>query len=136
MFQNLVDILNKIDPAKLNGVLSAVAEGLRGQGDRIGQSITDTNEVLLALNPRADTFRENWHALAAVSDTYGAAAQQIIDTLAGATVTSATVISQSAQLDALLANVTGLSRSGIDVLGPSKDNLVKSVNSLQPTTGC
>ena len=134
VFQNLVDILNKIDPAKLNSVLSAVAEGLRGQGDRIGQSITDTNEVLLALNPRADTFRENWHALAAVSDTYGNAAQQIIDTLAATTVTSATVISQSAQLDALLANVSGLSRSGIDVLGPSKDNLVKSINSLQPTT--
>ena len=90
--------------------------------------------MLLALNPRADTFRENWHALAAVSDTYGNAAQQIIDTLAATTVTSATVISQSAQLDALLANVTGLSRSGIDVLGPSKDNLVKSINSLQPTT--
>ena len=27
MFQNLVDVLNQIDPAKLNAVLAALAEG-------------------------------------------------------------------------------------------------------------
>ena len=57
MFQNLVGVLNQIDPAKLNGVLSALAEGVRGQGERIGQATTDANQVLLALNPRTETVR-------------------------------------------------------------------------------
>lgn len=134
VFQNLVSLIKQLDPAKLNAVLSAVAEGVRGQGERIGQSITDTNEILQALNPRAETFRADWHAVAAVGDTYSAAARHIIDTLAAATVTSATVTSQAAQLDALLLSLVGLSRAGIDVLGPTKDNLIKAVNLLEPTT--
>jgi phospholipid/cholesterol/gamma-HCH transport system substrate-binding protein len=69
-----------------------------------------------------------------VSDIYSAAAQHIIDTLAAATSTSATINSQAQQLDALLTGVVGLSRAGIDVLAPSKDNLVKSINLLEPTT--
>jgi phospholipid/cholesterol/gamma-HCH transport system substrate-binding protein len=37
-------------------------------------------------------------------------------------------------LDALLIGVIGLSRSGVDLLGANKDNLVKAVNTLEPTT--
>ena len=55
VFQNLVGVLDQVDPAKLNAILSALAEGVRGQGERIGQATTDFNQVLLALNPRQDT---------------------------------------------------------------------------------
>ena len=55
VFENVVDVLDQIDPAKLNSVLSALAEGVRGQGERIGQATTDANQVLLALNPRSET---------------------------------------------------------------------------------
>jgi phospholipid/cholesterol/gamma-HCH transport system substrate-binding protein len=134
VFQNLVALIKQIDPAKLNAVLSALAQGVRGQGERMGQAITDTNDVLLALNSRTDTIHEDWKALKSVSDIYSTAAPHIVDTLAAASTISTTVTSQAQQLDALLLNVVGLSRSGIDVLGPSKDNLVKAVNLLEPTT--
>jgi len=134
VFQNLVLLLKQIDPAKLNAILSAVADGVRGQGERIGEATTATNEVLLALNPRTETLREDIRAVKNVSDTYNAAAQDIVDILDAASTTSVTVTSQAQQLDALLVNVAGLSRSGIDLLGRSKDNLVKAVNLLEPTT--
>ena len=41
VFENLVDVLDQIDPAKLNAVLTALADGVRGQGERIGQATTD-----------------------------------------------------------------------------------------------
>ncbi len=41
VFENLVDLLDQIDPAKLNAILSALAEGVRGQGERIGEATTD-----------------------------------------------------------------------------------------------
>ena len=63
MFENVVGVLDQIDPAKLNSVLSALAEGVRGKGDRIGQATTDANQVLLALNPRSETVRADWQAL-------------------------------------------------------------------------
>ena len=60
VFQNLQSVVQSIDPAKLNSVLSAVAESLRGKGDVIGQAITDANNVLLAVNPRMETVRQDW----------------------------------------------------------------------------
>ena len=59
MFENVVSVLDQIDTAKLNSTLSALAEGVRGQGERIGQATTDANQVLLAAEPaqRDDTRR-------------------------------------------------------------------------------
>jgi phospholipid/cholesterol/gamma-HCH transport system substrate-binding protein len=69
VFENLVNLIKQIDPYKLNAVLSALAEGVGGRGEQIGQSITDTNEVLTALIPRTETVRADVQSLAAVSDT-------------------------------------------------------------------
>ncbi|MDA4110663.1 MCE-family protein MCE3A [Mycobacterium holsaticum DSM 44478] len=134
VFQNLVELINQIDPAKLNAILAAFAEGVRGQGERMGEATTAANEVLIALNPRSETMRANWRAIEEVSDTYSAAAQDIIDTLGAATTTSVTLTDQARQLDALLLGVVGMSRSGINVLGPSKDSLIRAVNLIEPTT--
>ena len=134
VFQNLVTLLKQIDPSKLNAILSAVGEAVRGQGERIGQATVDANAVLAQLNPRSDTLREDIRAVKNVSDVYSGAAQNIIGILDSLSVTGPTLVSQAQQLDALLAGVAGLSHSGIEALGPSKDNLVKAVNLLEPTT--
>ncbi|QZT57734.1 MCE family protein [Mycolicibacterium austroafricanum] len=135
VFQNLVDLLDKVDPAKLNAILSALAEGLRGQGPAIGGATTAANEVLHALNPRSDTVRADWQSLAAAGDTYSDAAQDIMAVLDSFTTTAVTLDEQSSALDALLVNAAGLARSGIDLLGVSKDDFVHTVNTLEPTTG-
>jgi phospholipid/cholesterol/gamma-HCH transport system substrate-binding protein len=134
VFQNLVTLLKQIDPAKLNSILSAIAEGVGGQGERLGEATTATNEVLSALNPRTDTLQQDFRAIRDVGDVYTAAADNIINILDAASTTAVTVTDQKQQLDGLLVNLAGLSRSGIAVLGPSKDNLVKAVNLLEPTT--
>lgn len=134
VFQNLADLIKQIDPAKLNAVLSALAEGVRGQGERIGEATTDANDVLLALNPRTDILRQDWRALQQVSDTYSTAAQDLLRTLSAASTTSMTITNQASQLDALLLGVAGFSESGINVLGPTKNNFVKGFNLLRPTT--
>ncbi|MGH3676244.1 MAG: MCE family protein [Mycobacterium sp.] len=133
VFENLVLLIEQIDPAKLNAVLSALAEGLRGRGQSLGESITDTNELLQAINPRTDTIREDWHALQGVAQTFDAAAPDLLDTLAAASTVSTTVTTQASELDALLLGVAGLSRSGVATLGPSKDNLITGINQLRPT---
>jgi phospholipid/cholesterol/gamma-HCH transport system substrate-binding protein len=134
VFENVVGVLDQIDTAKLNSVLSALADGVRGQGERIGQATTDANQVLLALNPRSETVRADWQALKGVSDTYGVAAQDILSTLNAASTTSATVTSHAKALDALLLATIGLSNKGIDLLAPNQANLIKAINVLEPTT--
>ena len=135
VFGNLTTLLNKVDPAKLNGVLTALAEGLRGQATAIGNATTDANQVLLALNPRADTLRHDWQSLKGFADTYRVAAQDIMGILAAASTTSATIATNASSVDQLLLGVVGLSRSGMNLLGPSEGNLVAGVNALESTTG-
>ncbi|HEY6577497.1 MAG TPA: MCE family protein, partial [Mycobacterium sp.] len=134
VFENVVGVLDKIDTAKLNSVLSALADGVRGQGERIGQATTDANQVFLALNPRSETVRADWQALKGFSDTYSVAAQDILTTLNAASTTSVTITSHAKALDALLLATIGLSNSGISLLAPSQANLIKAINVLEPTT--
>ena len=134
VFQNLVDVLEQIDPAKLNGTLSALADGVRGQGERIGQATTDANQVLLELNPRNETISEDFRSLKGFNDAYSAAAQDILATLDAASTTSTTVARKAEQLDALLLSTIGLSNAGIQLLAPNQANLIKAINVLEPTT--
>jgi phospholipid/cholesterol/gamma-HCH transport system substrate-binding protein len=134
VFQNVVSVLNQIDTAKLNSTLAALAEGVRGQGEKIGQATTDANQVLLQLNPRSDTIRADWQALKGFNDAYSGAAQNILTVLNAASTTSATITSHTKQLDALLLATIGLSNSGISLLAPNQANLIKAINVLEPTT--
>jgi phospholipid/cholesterol/gamma-HCH transport system substrate-binding protein len=134
VFQDLVGVLHQIDPAKLNSVLSSLAEGVRGEGPAIGEATTAANQVLLAINPRSETVRADWRALTGFSNAYSAAAPDILNTLNAASTTSVTITANASALDALLLNVMGLSNSGISLLAPNQANLIKSVNVLRPTT--
>lgn len=134
VFQNLVGLLHQIDVSKLNATLTALADGVRGQGDRIGEATTDAAQVLAAINPRMGTVAENWRSFKGFSDAYSAAAHDILATLDAASTTSATVVNHEKDLDALLLGTIGFSNDAINLLGRNKDNLVQSINSFLPTT--
>lgn len=134
VFENVVDLLKMVDPQKLNAVLTAVADGVRGRGQRIGEATTDLNEVLQAVNARAGTLDRDWRSLANFNKSYSAAAQDITMILDAASTTSTTVVEHKKALDSLLLNAIGVSKAGTNLLGPTHDNFVTSVNNLEPTT--
>jgi phospholipid/cholesterol/gamma-HCH transport system substrate-binding protein len=135
VFENLVGLLKQIDPAKLNATLTALSEGFRGQGERLGEAIADANQVLLEVNPRADTIRADWRSLRAASDAFGSAAGDITTVLDAASTTSATISSQAAALNSLLLNLIGFAQIGTNTLAPNESALIAAVNNLSPTTG-
>ncbi|OBJ45443.1 MCE-family protein MCE3A [Mycolicibacterium mucogenicum] len=133
VFENLVDLLHMVDPLKLNAVLTAVGDAVRGRGQRIGEATTDLNEVLKALNSRNDVVRADLRSLKNFGDTYDAAANDIVNVLNAASTTSRTIVSNRSELDSLLLNVAGFSQAGTALLENSKDHLISTVNSLAPT---
>lgn len=133
LFRDVADILKQVDPAKVQGTLSALAEGLRGHGEIIGQTITDTNEVLKEVNARADTIKADGQAVRRISDAYGAAAQDILTTLNAAGTSSTTITDNAATLDGLLTGVVGLARGGIDLFGSSQADLTRAVDLFEST---
>lgn len=134
VFENIVGVLRQVDPPKLNAAISALAQGVRGQGQRIGDATTAANDVLLALNSRSETVHADWRSLKAFSDTYSAAADDIVAILDAASTTSTTITNHAADLDALLLDTIGFARSGANLLAPNRQNLIEGVNTLEPTT--
>jgi phospholipid/cholesterol/gamma-HCH transport system substrate-binding protein len=135
VFQNLQSVVTTIDPAKLNAVLSAVAEAVRGKGDRIGQAITDANNLLLAVNPRMPTIQRDWQLFGQTVQAYSNAAQDLLGILDSFSTTSETISANSRALDDLLLSAIGFSNSGINTIGGNQPNLVRALNTLEPTTG-
>lgn len=134
VFDNLVGLLQQVDVAKLNSVLTALSEGVRGRGEQMGEAITGANQILLQVNPRMDQVAADWRSFGEFSETYGAAAQDIMSILDSASTTSSTITTHASGLDALLLNTIGFSRSGTNLLAPNLENFVNGVNVLEPTT--
>ena len=134
VFQNISGVLQKVDPNKLNGVLSALSDAVRGQGPAIGAATTAADDVLTQLNARDATLQKDWLSVKGFSDTYSAAANNILSTLDALSTTSSTVAANAHGLDSLLLSVIGLSHKGIDLIAPNADNLATAVNATEPTT--
>ncbi len=134
VFENLQSVVHAIDPAKLNAVLSAVAESVRGKGEVIGQAITEANNVLLTVNPRMPTVQRDWQLFGQTTQAYSEAAQDILSILDAFSSTSETISSHAGSLDSLLLSAVGFSTSGINTIGGNQPNLVRAMNILDPTT--
>jgi phospholipid/cholesterol/gamma-HCH transport system substrate-binding protein len=134
VFENLQSVVTAIDPAKLNAVLSALAEALRGKGQLIGEAITASNDVLLAVNPRMETVKRNWQLFDQTLDAYSVATQDILTVLDSFTTTSSTITSQAQALDDVLLSAIGFGRAGVNALDPNQDGIVGSLRLFEPTT--
>lgn len=134
VFQNLEGVVQSIDPAKLNSILSAIAESVRGKGDVIGQAITDSNNVLLDVNPRMPTVKQDWQLFGQTAKVYSDAAQNIVSILDSFSTTSKTISNNAQALDTLLLSSVGFSNTGINTIGGNQTNLVRAMNILDPTT--
>ena len=73
-FQTLTDVLHKVDPIDLNATLSALGEGLRGNGDDLGATLAGLNTYLQQLNPKLPTLQQDFQRTAAVGNIYADAA--------------------------------------------------------------
>jgi phospholipid/cholesterol/gamma-HCH transport system substrate-binding protein len=134
VFENLQSVVGAIDPAKLNAILSAFSESLRGKGDRLGAAISDANNLLLAVNPRMSTIQKDWRLFGKTAAAYSNAAQDILSILDSAATTSTAITENQRALDTLLLSAVGFSQAGISVIGNNESNIVRSVDLLEPTT--
>jgi phospholipid/cholesterol/gamma-HCH transport system substrate-binding protein len=134
VFENLQSVVQAIDPAKMNAILSAFSEALRGKGEQLGQAITGANNVLLTVNPRLPTMQRDWRLFGQTAAAYSNAAQDILSILDSAATPSAAITENQNSLDTLLLSAIGFSQAGISVIGNNEGNIVRSVNLLAPTT--
>ncbi len=134
VFQQLTSVLAKIDPAKLNETLGAMANSLNGRGGRLGQLFTDLNAFLAKIEPSLPNLSHDLAATADVSLGYADAAPDLVQTLANTTRVSQSIVDEQRNLDAFLISAIGLADVGNDVVGANRQALTDVMHLLVPTT--
>jgi len=131
LFQTLTDVLAKIDPINLNATLSALAEGLRGNGDDAGATLSGLNYYLQQLNPKLPTLQEDLRKTAVVADIYGDAGPDVVRILDNAPTIADTVVDEQDNLNATLLAATGLANNGTATLEPAADDYIAAIQRLR-----
>ncbi len=134
VFANLSELLESVDPAKVNATLGELAKALDGRGDRIAGLAASADGYLAKLNGKLPVLQRDLRALADVSQLYADVSPDLLRILENATVTGRTIVEQAGQLDAFLLSVTALARNGDDFLTNNRDGLVTALDVLRPTT--
>jgi phospholipid/cholesterol/gamma-HCH transport system substrate-binding protein len=131
LFQTLSDVLKKVDPINLNATITALGEGLRGNGDDLGASLAGINYYLQQLNPKLPTLQQDFQKTAVVAGIYGDAAPDLATVLQNAPTISQTVVDEQENLNAALLAATGLANNGTATLEPAADDLIATIQRLR-----
>ncbi len=134
IFRQLTSVLSKINPAKLNETLGAIAKALSGRGERFGQTLRDLNAFLAKIEPSLPNLSHDIDAAAEVTNAYADAAPDLITTVSNTTQISQTIVDEQHDLDMLLLSTIGLADLGTDVLGSNSQALTDVMHLLVPTT--
>lgn len=105
VFDELLPLLQSIQPEKLSALLGEMATTLRGRGDDIGDSLAAWETYLKKLNPLVPTMTDDLEKLASVANTYSEAVPDLLSALDSMRVTSATLVDQRTELSEVYATV-------------------------------
>ena len=134
VFQQLVTVLDKIDPAKLNETLGAMSAAFSGRGEQFGQSLSDINALLAKWEPSLDNFGRDLALTAPVAEAYGDAADDLLRTVQNTITLSDGIVDEQQNLDAFLVSAIGLADVGNDVLGSNREAASEALRVVAPTT--
>jgi phospholipid/cholesterol/gamma-HCH transport system substrate-binding protein len=134
VFQQLVNVLDKVDPAKLNETLGAISKAFNGRGEKLGQALTDFDQLFAKLDPSLPNLEHEMQTLPPVANAYADAAPDLMTTADNATRISRTLVDEQQNLDTVLISATGLADVGNDVIGGNRQAITDVLHLLVPTT--
>ncbi|EID09972.1 virulence factor Mce [Mycobacterium xenopi RIVM700367] len=134
VFEHLTAVLAKIEPAKLNEILGALAKALSGRGEKLGQALSDLDSFLAKYDPSLPALSRDIAMSPTVFNAYADAAPNLVKTVDNASTISQTIVDEQRNLDALLISAIGLADIGNDVLSTNRKPLTNVLHLLVPTT--
>jgi phospholipid/cholesterol/gamma-HCH transport system substrate-binding protein len=133
VLNDLMPVLQAVQPEKLSTTLTALSQALDGRGKPLGETLVSLNSYLDQFNPELPALKENISKLADVSKVYNDAAPDLVQALNDFTVTSKTVADQRANLSNLYGSLTTASNNLTNFLAANKNNLIQLNETSRPT---
>ncbi|MDT5075539.1 MAG: phospholipid/cholesterol/gamma-HCH transport system substrate-binding protein, partial [Mycobacterium sp.] len=134
IFEQLVSVLSKIQPEKLNETLGAIASAFDGRGEKFGQTLSGLDVLLAKLEPSLPNLSHDLEVAPTVLNAYADAAPDLIHIAENATRISQTLVDERKNLDAFLVSTIGLADLGNDVIETNRQGLTDLLHALVPTT--
>jgi virulence factor Mce-like protein len=135
VLDDLMPVLQAVQPQKLAGTLTALSQALDGRGKQLGEVLTQADSYLRQLAPSLPDLNADLASLSKVADTYTTAAPDFLHALADLTTTSRTLVDQRSQLDTLYSVVTTTSVDLDSFLRVNEANIIGLAASAAPTLG-
>ncbi|MCU1647880.1 MAG: Mce family protein [Nocardia sp.] len=134
LFQHLTDVLDKVEPEKLNATLTALGQALEGRGDKIGQLLVNSDQYLKDINPSLPDLKRDLQTSVGVTNLYADTVPDLLRTTGNMTVTGGTIVDEKSNVDRVLLNLIGLANDTGGVLKDNATPLVTALDLLRPTT--
>jgi len=134
IFEQLTSLLSTIQPEKLNQTLTALSSAFSGRGQKIGQTISDLDATLAALDPSLESLRHDLAVAPTVLNTYADVAADLLRIIDRSSSISRTIVEEQNGLDELLVSAIGFGDIGNDVLSTNHRPLTDVLHLLAPVT--
>jgi phospholipid/cholesterol/gamma-HCH transport system substrate-binding protein len=125
VLDDVLPLLQTIQPDKLAATLGALAGALQGRGDELGSDLSKLDKYLAGLNRDLPALRADIGKLADTLSTYDGALPDLMTILRNATVTANTVSDQRDEIAAFLADTTDLADSAQGFLDRYGDRIIQ-----------
>jgi virulence factor Mce-like protein len=121
---DLFPLLKALEPEKLNRALTAIADGLQGRGNELGQSLANLDAYLAKINPKLPTIQADLSGLADLAESLDANADDILRIARNSVVSGKTLTSKDQTLAAFLRGTAGFSDQLTELLQRNGDGLI------------
>jgi phospholipid/cholesterol/gamma-HCH transport system substrate-binding protein len=124
LFEDMLPVLQAVQPEKLDATLGEMSALLRGRGETIAQTLTTVGDYLQQFSPQVPKLTDDLAAFADVATTYNTAAPDLLHALQAMTKSSKTIVAQRVQLAQLFDSVTKMSNTIGDFVGTNSDQII------------
>ena len=135
VIDDMLPLLQAVEPQDLSYTLGAVANALRGSGDDLGANLASTGRYIGEINTVLPRLQEDISLLADFTDTYDAAADDLLAVLDNLAVTNTTIVDQAEQLRRTFTVGESSARVTAGFLETNERNLISVAATSRPVLG-
>jgi virulence factor Mce-like protein len=132
VLDDMLPLLQSLKPAELSLALNALSSSLRGRGNRLGANFVKVDAYFKQLNPELPAIQEDFRGLADVTNSYAAAAPDLLRLVDNAAAVSRNVVDQKQELATFLSSTSTFSDTFTNFLNENDDRLITLASASRP----
>jgi virulence factor Mce-like protein len=135
VLNNILPVIDAVQPQQLNVTLTNLADALEGRGDELGQNMVNLDNYLRQFNKHLPSFTTDISELASVADSYDKAAPDLLRFLENSAFSSQTVTAKQDTLRQFLRDTTDFANTATGFLTTNQTRLIQLGQVSAPILG-